>query len=103
MRRLIDEPYGAIFVSERRGKVAGMIGVCAYPHLWSGQLIGSELFWWVDPEARGSGIKLLRRAEEWMERNGCSAVQMIAPNDRVARVYKRLGYAKLEEGWQRAL
>jgi Acetyltransferase (GNAT) family. len=103
MRRLIESSDGAIFVSQRNGHLTGMIGVAAYQHPWSGQWIAGELFWWVEPEARGSGIKLLKRAEYWMKSKGCAIAQMVAPNDRVARVYQRLGYAKLEEAWQRSL
>lgn len=101
MERLIDHPDGALFVSEKDGIVVGMIGVYAYQHPWSGERIGGEVFWWVDPEARGCGMQLLRRAEKWADEAGCVRFQMIAPNDKVARVYKHLGYAKIEECYQR--
>jgi len=102
MARLIDHPDGALFGSEKDGALVGMIGVYAYQHPWSGERIGGEVFWWVEPEARGRrGMKLRRRAEQWAADAGCVRFQMIAPNEKVARAYRRLGYAKLEECYQR--
>lgn len=101
MMRLIESPDGALFVSEKDGQLTGMIGVYAYQHPWSGERIGGEVFWWVEPEMRGCGLKLKRRAEQWADDAGCVRFQMGAPNDRVARVYRRLGYAKIEEMWQK--
>ena len=103
MGRLIEQPDGALFVSEKDGAVVGMIGVWAYQHPCSGDRVGGEVFWWVEPEARGCGIELLRRAERWADDMGCVCFQMIAPDDKVARLYRRLGYTKLEETYQRDL
>lgn len=101
MTRLIEHDDGALFVAEKDGAVVGMIGICAYQHPWSGERIGGEVFWWVEPTARGCGMKLLHRAEQWAGDAGCVRFQMIAPSQKVARAYQRLGYAKLEECYQR--
>ena len=103
MDRLMNHPDGALFVSEKEGALVGMIGVYAYRHPWSGERIGGEVFWWVEPEARGCGMELLYRAEQWADDAGCVRLQMIAPNEKVARAYRRLGYAKIEECYQRDL
>ena len=103
MLMLIDSSGGAVFVSELDGKPVGMIGAQVYPHPMSMEFIGAELFWWVEPDARGkgSGIKLLKKAEEWADERGAVRMQMIAPNDKVGRVYAALGYTKIEEQYQR--
>jgi len=103
MVRLIETPASAVFVSELDGRVIGMVGVHLYGHPMSEELVAGEAFWWVEPEARGGGLKLLRRAESWAKNMGAVHMQVIAPNDRVARAYKARGYDKLEEHYQRSL
>lgn len=94
---------GAIFVSGSDATLTGMIALVAFEHPFSGERIASELVWWVEPEARGDGLRLLRAAEEWARATGAVRVQMVAPNDRVGALYERLGYAKLETYFQRSL
>lgn len=94
---------GGLLVSERSGVVVGMIGFVLFPHFLSGEVVAGEVFWWVEPEHRGEGIKLLKEAEKRAESAGASRMQMIAPNDHVATVYKRLGYEFVESAYQRSL
>jgi RimJ/RimL family protein N-acetyltransferase len=94
---------GCLVVSERAGRVVGMLGYVIFPHFLSGELVSGEVFWWVEPEERGEGLKLLRAAEECSRRNGAKFMQMIAPNDRVGAFYERLGYRRVETSFQRPL
>jgi GNAT superfamily N-acetyltransferase len=94
---------GGLLVSERQGKIVGMIGFYVYPHFLSGEQAGGEVFWWVEPEHRGEGIKLLKEAERLARTRGAKTMQMIAPTDQVAAVYRRLGYEFVEASYQRAL
>ena len=94
---------GSLLVSERNGAIVGMLGWIVYPHFISGEMMGTEVFWWVEPECRGEGIKLLREAERVARTQGAAKMQMIAPTDRVATLYQRLGYEFVEAGYQRAL
>jgi hypothetical protein len=94
--------HGAVFVAERNGGIDGMLGAALAPHPMSGELFGSELFWWVRPEARGTtGLKLLRAAEAWTRAQGGAFLQLAAPDARAERLYERLGYARIEVGYQR--
>ncbi len=94
---------GGVLVSERDGQVVGMIGYVLFPHFISGEMTASEAFWWVEPEHRGDGIKLLREAEKRAKQAGALRMQMIAPNDKVAQLYERFGYAFVESAYQRNL
>ena len=76
-------------VSERDGELTGMILVCVFPHMLSGQRIASEFCWWVEPDARGSGLKLLQAAEDWAPAHGAEALQMVAPTPDVERLYQK--------------
>lgn len=102
VRGLIENPDAAVFVSGN-GTLTGMIGMLAYSHPFSGERAAFELFWWVDPEARGDGIRLLRAAEGWAREQGIHKMQMIAPTERVGVLYKRLGYKHVECAFQRSL
>jgi GNAT superfamily N-acetyltransferase len=94
---------GCLLVSERDDQIVGMIGFIVYPHFLSGETTGGEVFWWVEPEHRGEGVKLLREAERVARTAGAKTMQMIAPTDRVATLYQRLGYEFVEASYQRAL
>lgn len=96
-------PDGAVLVSEAGDKAKGMIAMIVYDHPYSGQRTAFELVWWVDPEARGDGVRLLRAAEEWARDQGATAMQMVAPNERVGALYRRLGYEPVETSFQRSL
>jgi GNAT superfamily N-acetyltransferase len=102
-RMLIDAPCALLLVAEQAGAVIGAIGVMATPHPYSGQPVMSEMFWYVAPEARGSGVKLLKAAEVWGRQIGVRHSIMIAPDSRVSTFLQRMGYARLEEQFIKAL
>lgn len=93
---LIREDHGLLLVDEFYGELAGMIGMIATIHPTSWEPVASELFWYVPPEVRGGGIKLLFAAENWARENGMSRCIMVSPNERVSALYIRLGYDELE-------
>jgi GNAT superfamily N-acetyltransferase len=92
-----------MLISEREGLAVGMIGWVLFPHFLSGEMIAGEVCWWVDPEQRGEGIKLLRASESRAKAAGAVRMQMIAPNEKVAALYRRLGYVYVESAFQRTL
>lgn len=92
-----------LMVCERDGIVNGVIGALMFTHPLSAEPIVSELFWWVNPEARGDGVRLLRSMETWATTKGAKRVQMIAPTDKVEIFYQRMGYERVEAMYQRSL
>lgn len=108
MRELVEalmaNPDGLLLVYDNDGMVDGMMGVLMFRHPMSDQLVASEMFWWVEPEARGSaGVRMLRMAEEWARLRGAERMMMIAPTDRVGEFYERVGYGKVETSYMRVL
>ena len=93
----------AILLSEEDGVTTGMIGLLVAPHPFSGDRTASELFWWVEPSHRGHGLRLMRAAEAWAVQHGAARLQMVAPNERVAKLYRARGYTQLESTYQRSL
>ena len=92
-----------VLVSERDGRIVGMLGYILFDHFLSGELIAGEVFWWVEPEHRGDGVRLLFEAEKRARAAGALRMQMIAPTDRVAAVYQKLGYEFVEAAYQKTL
>lgn len=100
---LIDSDVGALFVSERDGHVVGMIGLLVFEHPFTGERAAHELFWWMEPEFRGTGLRLLKVAEQWARDAGARHLHMVAPTREVEHVYERLGYGYLEAAYQKAM
>lgn len=100
---LLASPIGTVFVAERDGEVVGMIGLLCFQHPISGEATVAELFWWVEPEHRGNGVRLLKRAEQWAREQGATHVHMVAPTPDVGALYTALGYELLESTYQRVL
>lgn len=94
---------GGVLVSEEGGLVVGMFGFGVFPHFMSGENMGVEIFWWMEPEHRGGGTKLLKAAEDKLRNEGVEKLQMIAPDERVGKLYSRLGYQFVESTFQKAL
>jgi len=101
--QLVSHPSGGAFVAEKDGRVIGMIGYIVYNHLMSGEKVAGEVAWWVEPEARGDGLRLMRAAEDEARKAGAVQMQMIAPNERVGALYQRLGYRVMETTYVRTL
>jgi len=105
---LITEDRSAVLVLDDGTTIAGMIGLIAAPHFLARDVVAGEVFWYVDPAARGGGIRLWRAAEAWAVAKGAVTMQMIAPatgdpDDRLAAVYVRRGYTVLETNYIRRL
>ena len=94
---------GVVFLAEKDDQPVGMMGLAVFPHFLSGQLYGAEVFWWCNPEARGYGLKLLRRGEQWVRDKGAAFMQLTAPTDDIERLYARLGYARIETVYSKDL
>lgn len=101
---LIASPDGAVLLLARDdGSVCGMLALVAFNHFLSSDRFAGEVVYWVDPDARGAGVRLLRKAEAWARERGAGALQMISPNPRVDALYDRLGYVPTERSFYRRL
>ena len=105
MRKLAKDltERNSVLVAEEDGQLIGMLGFLIYDHFISGEKTCGEVFWWLEKEHRGAGLKLLRETEKRARLAGASHVQMIAPNERVAGLYRRLGYQYVESTYHRTL
>jgi GNAT superfamily N-acetyltransferase len=100
-RMLITSAVGFMLVLEKAGHIEGMIGMLCTPHFLSGDMFAGEICWWVNPEHRGDGVRLMRSAESLAHERGATTIQMIAPDERVGRFYERLGYRRIDTSYQK--
>jgi hypothetical protein len=101
--------HGAVFVVDGGDRgLLGMIAVMVVPSPVCGELVGTEVAWWMQPAHRGAGTwgaRLWMRGETWARSQGARWMHMVAPAGAhdVSRMYARRGYAELETTWQREL
>lgn len=106
--RLIASGVGVIIgLRNRHGGLDGALGATLVPDLYDGALVAQECFWYVDRTARGRGFLLLRAFEEWARAQGASRfllahMHTLMP-DRLASLYERMGYARLETHYIKCL
>lgn len=101
--RLIALEDATILLALEEDRPIGMLALWAYPHPFVGETVAAELVWWVHPDRRGVGVRLLKRAETWARAHGAFALQMVAPTDRVARFYEACGFTLVETMYQKEI
>ena len=102
--RIIEIPTGDFLLeTTAAGTTVGMLAVIIFDHFISGQRAAGEVVYWVEPTARGCGVRLLKAAERWAKAQGAAFIQMVSPTPRVDQLYLRLGYAPVERLFQRPL
>lgn len=99
--RLIAMEDGGILIALDGADPIGLLAMWIYLHPMSGDRIASELVWWVDPNRRGVGVKLLKRFEEWARVRQADILQMVAPSERVGAFFQAMHYEAVEVMYQR--
>lgn len=91
---LMDSEFAELFIAD-----GGMAGIVLFPDILSGRVNATELFWWVDPNKRGSGlgIRMLKGIEEWARAKGAEQISMMSMSGLdIDDLYIRYGYEKRE-------
>jgi GNAT superfamily N-acetyltransferase len=92
-----------LLLGELDGEIVGVTSCLLYPLYFSpGYQVAQELWWWLTPKARGSGIgqRMFQEIEAWAKNKNARALFMIALEDERAaameKVYFRAGFRPLE-------
>jgi GNAT superfamily N-acetyltransferase len=99
-----------LLMAEVAGEIAGSVGALAVP-LYGNLtvLVGSEMFWWVEPPYRDSGVGklMLSGIESAAKEAGVKVFSMMALEsvepEKAAAIYARLGYAPTERAFSKVL
>jgi len=91
------------------GKSA-ILGFLVFPlFMNTSSKVAQELFWWVDEDARktGVGLRILKKAEKLAKEHGAETMMVLSLNElngeKVNQLYERLGYKRREQTYMRAL
>ena len=100
--RLINSGNGVVFIMENsKGELQGGIGAIALPDLNCGVMTAVETFWFVAPEHRGGGMRLMEAFERWGKDKGCKRLAMIhlvdSYPDILEKIYINEGYKLVEK------
>lgn len=100
---------GVLIVGEDANGVCGVVGLAIHPFVFnSAKKVASEVLWWVNPEAQGSGIgkQLLEAVEPACKIEGADMIQMVHLKDsppQAKALYERMGYAYTESSFAKAV
>lgn len=86
----------------------GMAGAMISPAFFNEkELYACELFWWVNPEARGVGKELLDALEVAVKERGATHLAMLCLEnmepEKVGQMYARRGYKLVEHSYMKEL
>lgn len=97
-------------VAEVDGNMVGALCALSYQHpIKPSVRVAQELFWYVEPEHRKSGVGkgMLTAAEQWAEGLGCRGMIMVTihgiDHERNGAFYERSGYRTLEHSYLKGL
>lgn len=100
IKSIISNKIGVLFLYIKNDDILGMICGIKHPDILTGKWVATELFWFVDVEHRGIGLKLLNQFEKWAMLQGCTQIIMMHLSDLmpeiVKKIYIKRGYELLE-------
>ena len=106
----LTNPTIGMWVAKLDGVAVGICSAIAYPlYFRPSHTIVQELWWWLTPEARGSGAGQLmfKEIERWAASKNATAVFMIALDDekvdKVSKFYRRAGFRPMERTFVKGL
>ncbi len=108
LRGLFANPRAGVWLALRDAAPVGLVGALCYPLYFNpGCEVVQELFWWLEPEARGRGAAemLFQNVQTWANDMSAVAVFMIALDDarvdKMDRFYKRAGFRPMERTYMK--
>jgi ribosomal protein S18 acetylase RimI-like enzyme len=90
---------GVLLVGEDLQGLTGMLGFVDMVHPLAGGQMAFEVCWWVEERARGGSTahRLIHAGLAAAKARGAVRMQFGSPNDEVSRMYRKLGFVRVEE------
>lgn len=106
----MDNPDICILIAELNSEIVGITGGIIYPLYFSpSHKVAQELWWWLTPAARGSGVgnKMFKHLQLWSKERGAKTIFMIALEDeraeKMEKVYCRAGFEPMERTFMKGI
>ena len=77
-------------------RIIGMLGAFGTLSPYSAEPVAMELFWYVEPESRGGGVRMMRAAEQWAREIGATKFISVSHTKKVTKFLRRAGYDDME-------
>lgn len=84
----------------------GMLGGAVSPSMYSKDMIATEIFWWVEPSERKSGLgsQLLSAFEYWAKNVAlCTIIAVSSLDDSIGEFYQKKGYKPVERTYMKVI
>lgn len=108
LKEMLPNSRAGVWLALQDRTPVGIAGALLYPLYFNPAYeVVQELFWWLNPDARGSGAgeKLFRSVQDWAIDTGAVAVFMVAlDDDRVSKMdkfYRRAGFCPMERTYMK--
>ena len=94
-----------LILENDEGKIVGMMGLIFFKSPIGLQWFANEHYWYILPEYRGNGMKLIKQAREWAKKNKCSHLILNASmmasdvHNKVCSIYEKIGMKKFETNY----
>jgi len=106
-KALIDLGMGKIYGLYEDDVFVGGLGMLITHDINDGDLVATEAFWFVDPEKRGGGVKLLFFGLRKVKEIGCVRVIMMhllkSNSEQISQLYESLGFSAIEKHYVKNL
>ncbi len=97
---LIKLDMGKMYALVVEGKEVGYLGMIVTQDINDGAKIAQEAFWFVHPDHRGSGLKLLLHAEKCAKELSCKRMGMVhlsnTAGEKLSHIFNRMGFREIE-------
>lgn len=108
LKEMLVNPRAGVWLAVQDDRPVGIAGALLYPLYFNpAHEVVQELFWWLNPEARGSGAgeKLFQSVQDWAKDNGASVIFMVALDDdrvdKMDKFYRRAGFNPMERTYMK--
>ena len=104
--QFMDLGVGVVLVDIEQDVLRGAIGGYVSPDVCDGAMTLHEGFWYVYPEHRGSGVKLLKAFTEEGKKRGAERMTMIHLNfngPSLAKLYEREGFKPVQTTYMKEI
>lgn len=101
----ITDESALVAVLEIGGAFAGCFLATVGENPLTSKPVCAEVFFWVAPQFRGHGKRLLTYVENWAKSKGCVGVALSRPEsaDRAGKCFEAWGYAPVERWYRKTL
>lgn len=104
---LINNGMGFIFGLFNGEEIVGALGSIIVGDINHGKLVANEAFWFVHPDHRGQGIRLLKAYEDEAKKRGavfCTMVHLLnLQPEKLGKLYRNRGYHPIETSYLKEL